>query len=154
MLVTPLIHMTNGTANMILRRLGIEPAEELRSARSPQELGSLVRNSARRGSLDPVTATLVDRSLQFGSRTAEELMTPRTEIVALQIDDTVADLVEAAIKTGYSRFPIIEGDLDETTGIVHVKQVFEVPRQERADPAGRASPSPSPGCRRRWTAMT
>ena len=132
MLVTPLIHMTNGTANWILRRLGIEPAEELRSARSPQELGSLVRNSARRGSLDPVTATLVDRSLQFGSRTAEELMTPRTEIVALQIDDTVADLVDAAIKTGYSRFPIIEGDLDETTGIVHVKQVFEVPRQERA----------------------
>jgi CBS domain containing-hemolysin-like protein len=131
MLVSPLIHMTNGTANTILRRLGIEPAEELRSARSPQELGSLVRNSARRGSLDPVTATLVDRSLQFGSRTAEELMTPRTEIVALQVDDTVADLVDAAIKTGYSRFPIIEGDLDETAGIVHVKQVFEVPRQER-----------------------
>src|SRR6478735_6417375 len=123
-LVTPLIHMTNGTANWILRRLGIEPAEELRSARSPQELGSLVRNSARRGSLDPVTAKLVDRSLQFGSRTAEELMTPRTEIVTLELDDTVADLVEAAIQSGYSRFPIVDGDLDETIGIVHVKQVF------------------------------
>jgi CBS domain containing-hemolysin-like protein len=132
MLVSPLIHMTNGTANWILRRLGIEPAEELRSARSPQELGSLVRNSARRGSLDPVTATLVDRSLQFGSRTAEELMTPRTEIVSLEIDDTVADLVNAAIETGYSRFPIVEGDLDETVGIVHVKQVFEVsPEQHK-----------------------
>ena len=131
MLFTPLIHMTNGTANWILRRLGIEPAEELRSARSPQELGSLVRNSARRGALDQVTATLVDRSLQFGSRTAEELMTPRTEIVALQVDDTVADLVDAAIKSGYSRFPIVEGDLDETYGIIHVKQVFEVPPQNR-----------------------
>lgn len=131
LMFTPLIHLTNGTANWILRRLGIEPAEELRSARSPQELGSLVRNSARRGSLDPVTATLVDRSLQFGSRTAEELMTPRTEIVVLQLDDTVADLVNAAIKTGYSRFPIVEGDLDETTGIVHVKQVFEVEPQQR-----------------------
>jgi len=131
-LFTPLIHLTNGTANWILRRLGIEPAEELRSARSPQELGSLVRNSARRGSLDPITATLVDRSLQFGSRTAEELMTPRTEIVALQVDDTVSDLVEAAIKSGYSRFPIVAGDLDETYGIVHVKQVFEVPSRERA----------------------
>src|SRR3954468_13875211 len=114
MLVTPLIYMTNGTANWILRRLGIEPAEELRSARSPQELSSLVRNSARRGSLDPVTAALVDRSLQFGSRKAEELMTPRTEIVSLEIDGTVADLVEAAIQTSYSRFPIVDGDLDET----------------------------------------
>ncbi len=130
MLFTPLIRMTNGAANWILRRLGIEPAEELRSARSPQELGSLVRNSARRGSLDPVTATLVDRSLQFGSRTAEELMTPRTEIVTLEVDDTVADLVAAAIETGYSRFPIVAGDLDETVGIVHVKQVFEVPAEQ------------------------
>ena len=63
MLFTPMIKLTNGTANWILRRLGIEPAEELRSARSPQELGSLVRNSARRGALDPTTAALVDRSL-------------------------------------------------------------------------------------------
>ncbi|MCV7168629.1 HlyC/CorC family transporter [Mycobacterium manitobense] len=132
MLATPLIRMTNGTANWILRRLGIEPAEELRSARSAQELISLVRNSARSGSLDPVTAVLMDRSLQFGERTAEELMTPRTEIEAMQADDTVADLIEAAIGTGYSRFPIVEGDLDSTIGMVHVKQVFAIPHDERA----------------------
>src|ERR1700757_5189698 len=131
-LVTPLIHLTNGTANWILRRLGIEPAEELRSARSPQELASLVRNSARRGSLDPLTATFVDRSLQFGARTAEELMTPRTEIETLEVDDTVDDLVAKARATGYSRFPVTEGDLDETIGIVHVKQIFEVPHTEHA----------------------
>jgi CBS domain containing-hemolysin-like protein len=129
---TPLIRLTNGAANAMLRRLGIEPAEELRSARSPQELGSLVRNSARRGSLDSVTATLVDRSLQFGSRTAEELMTPRTEIETLEADDSVADLVVKASQTGYSRFPIVQGDLDETIGLVHVKQVFAVPHAKRA----------------------
>jgi CBS domain containing-hemolysin-like protein len=121
-LFTPLIRLTNGTANTILRRLGIEPAEELRSARSPQELVSL----------DPVTATLVDRSLRFGDRTAEEFMTPRSKIEALEVDATVADLVSAAIDSGYSRFPVIEGDLDETVGIVHVKQVFEIPREQRA----------------------
>ncbi|HEX7823958.1 MAG TPA: hemolysin family protein, partial [Mycobacterium sp.] len=123
---------TNGTANWILRRVGIEPAEELRSARSPQELVSLVRNSARQGSLDLSTATLVDRSLRFGTRTAEELMTPRSTIEALQSDDTVADLVAKAMETGFSRFPIVEGDLDETVGIVHVKQVFEVPPDQRS----------------------
>ncbi|WP_319450478.1 MULTISPECIES: hemolysin family protein [unclassified Mycobacterium] len=131
MATTPLIKMTNGTANWILRRLGIEPAEELRSARSPQELVSLVRNSAKSGSLDIATATLVDRSLRFGTRTAEELMTPRSKIDVLQSDDTVADLVAKAMETGHSRFPIIEGDLDETIGIVHVKQVFEVTRADR-----------------------
>jgi CBS domain containing-hemolysin-like protein len=131
-LFTPLIRLTNGTANWILRRLGIEPAEELRSARSPQELVSLVRSSARSGALDPVTAVLVDRSLQFGERTAEELMTPRAKIEALESDDTAADLVAAAIKTGHSRFPITQGDLDETIGIAHVKQVFEVPAERRS----------------------
>lgn len=130
---TPAIKATNGTANWILRRMGIEPAEELRSARSPQELVSLVRNSARSGSLDAVTALLVDRSLRFGDRSAEELMTPRSKIEALQADDTVADLVAAATDTGFSRFPIIEGDLDETIGIVHVKQVFEIAPADRAN---------------------
>jgi CBS domain containing-hemolysin-like protein len=131
-LLTPAIRLTNGTANWILRRMGIEPAEVLRSARSPQELGALVRNSARRGSLDPSTAALVDRSLQFGTLTAEELMTPRSKIEALQADDTVADLVSTAMETGFSRFPIVEGDLDETIGIVHLKQVFAVPPADRA----------------------
>jgi CBS domain containing-hemolysin-like protein len=130
-ILKPAILATNGTANWILRRLGIEPAEELRSARSPQELVSLVRTSARRGSLDEVTATLVDRSLKFGELTAEELMTPRSKIVVLQSDDTVADLVSAATESGFSRFPIVEGDLDETIGIVHVKQVFEISPADR-----------------------
>jgi magnesium and cobalt exporter, CNNM family len=132
LLLTPAIRLTNGAANWIVRELGIQPVEELRSARSPQELVSLVRNSARSGTLDPTTAALVRRSLQFGELSAEELMTPRSKIVALQTDDTVADLVAAAAESGFSRFPIVDGDLDETVGIVHVKQVFAVPPADRA----------------------
>lgn len=132
LLFTPAIRLTNGAANWIVRRLGIEPAEELRSARSPQELLSLVRSSARSGSLDAATAALVRRSLQFGTLTAEELMTPRSKIVALQTDETVADLVAAAAESGFSRFPIVDGDLDETVGIVHVKQVLAIPAADRA----------------------
>ena len=132
LLLTPAIRLTNGAANWIVRELGIEPAEELRSARSPQELLSLVRSSARSGSLDAATASLVRRSLKFGALTAEELMTPRSKIVALQTDDTVADLVAAAAESGFSRFPIVDGDLDETVGIVHVKQVFAIPPADRA----------------------
>ncbi|MHA7664291.1 hemolysin family protein [Mycolicibacterium sp. HS_4_1] len=129
---SPVIKLTNGTANWVLRRLGVEPAEELRSARSARELLALVRNSAESGSLDPQTAELIDRSLQFGGRTAEELMTPRSMIESLEVTDTVADLIETAIRTGFSRFPIVAGDLDETVGIVHVKQVFAIPVELRA----------------------
>ncbi|WP_280495781.1 hemolysin family protein [Nocardia asiatica] len=126
-----MIHFLNGTANWVVRRLGVEPAEELRSARSPQELGSLVRTSALRGALDQPTAQVMDRSLQFGERSAEELMTPRVKIEALDKDDTIADLIDAAGRTGYSRFPVIDGDLDNTLGFVHVKQAFTRPVQAR-----------------------
>jgi CBS domain containing-hemolysin-like protein len=132
LVMTPAIRLTNGAANRILHTLGIEPAQKLRSARSTQELVSLVRTSARGGSLDPSTAALLQRSLQFGTLTAEELMTPRSKIVALDTDNTVADLVATATESGFSRYPIVDGDLDETVGIVHVKQVFEVPPAERA----------------------
>jgi CBS domain containing-hemolysin-like protein len=108
MLFTPVIKLTNGTANWILRRLGIEPAEELRSARSPQELGSLVRNSARRGALDPITAALVDRSLQFGSRTAEELMTSPAKVIWETA--TVAAAAVMMHQEGVKRLPVVDGE--------------------------------------------
>ncbi|MFR9749396.1 hemolysin family protein [Nocardia sp. 004] len=126
-----MIHFLNGTANWVVRRLGVEPTEELRSARSPQELGSLVRTSAQRGALDQRTAQVIDRSLQFGERSAEELMTPRVKIETLDMDDTIADLIAAAGHTGYSRFPVVDGDLDNTLGFVHIKQAFTHPATAR-----------------------
>ncbi|MDQ4092030.1 MAG: hemolysin family protein [Actinomycetota bacterium] len=127
-----LIWALNGSANWIVRRLGIEPAEDLRSARSPQELGSLVRSSAQQGTLDQGTATVLDRSLRFGERTAEELMTPRVQVQALRADATALALVDAARRTGYSRFPVYGSDLDDVHGVVHVKQAFAVPADQRA----------------------
>ena len=130
-LVTPLIRLTNGAANWVLHRFGIEPADELSSARSPQELVSLVRTSAKQGALEQPTAALVDRSLQFGARIAEEFMTPRSMIETLEADDTVGDLLAMVRDTGHSRFPVTRGDLDETIGVVHLKQVFELPHADR-----------------------
>ncbi|WP_168698866.1 hemolysin family protein [Gordonia paraffinivorans] len=127
------INGLNGTANWIVRRFGIEPTDELASARSPQELVSLVRNSARRGAMDEQTATLVDRSLRFGELTAEDLMTPRVTIDTLDRDDTVRDLVIASSRTGHSRFPVVvDGDLDDLVGVVHIKQAFMIPPELQA----------------------
>jgi CBS domain containing-hemolysin-like protein len=127
-----LISALNGTANWIVRKLGIEPAEDLRSARSPQELGSLVRSSAQHGTLDEETATLLDRSLRFGERTAEELMTPRVQVEALSADESVLALVDIARQTGFSRFPVYGSDLDDVRGVVHIKQAFAVSSANRA----------------------
>lgn len=122
-----LINAMNNSANWLVRRFGVEPVEELASARSPEELGALVRTSAEHGTLDQGTAVLLDRSLRFGDRTAGELMTPRVRVEALRADATVADLVLKARETGFSRFPVHDGSLDDVRGMVHVKQAFAVP---------------------------
>ncbi|MBK1782888.1 hemolysin family protein [Prauserella cavernicola] len=126
-----LITLMNNSANWVVRKLGIEPQEELRSARSPQELGSIVRTSAQTGTLDVSTAQLLDRSLRFGERTAGELMTPRVRVESLRMDETIHDLVEVSRRTGFSRFPVYREDLDDVQGAVHVKQAFTVPAAQR-----------------------
>ncbi|GAA4437624.1 hemolysin family protein [Actinokineospora soli] len=127
-----LIRGLNGAANWAVRRLGVEPQEELRSARSAQELGGVVRSSAALGTLDTETAALLSRSLLFGDRVAGELMTPRVRVRALRADASVPDLIELSRASGHSRFPVHGGDLDDVRGIVHVKQVFAVPENQRA----------------------
>ena len=122
----------NGSANWIVRRLGVEPAEELRSARSPQELGSLVATSAQHGTLDEGTAEVMARSLRVAERRADELMTPRVRVESLSQDDTVEDLLAATARTGFSRFPVVDRDLDDIRGVVHVKQAFSEPRSRRS----------------------
>ncbi len=102
----PIITLLNGTANRILRAMGIEPQEELRSARSPSELGWLVRSSAEKGTLPRNTATLLGRSLRLRERTAQDVMTPRVQVAALHAGNSLADLLRVAEESGHSRFPV------------------------------------------------
>ncbi|MCL0120120.1 hemolysin family protein [Corynebacterium pygosceleis] len=138
------INSLNSTANWLVRKMGIEPADELASARSAQELGALVRNSAKHGGLDQSKAIMLDKSLKFGEATAEEFMTPRSTIEDLDVDDTVEDLLNLALSTGHSRFPVTDGDLDATVGVVHVKEAFAVPRGNRATTSLRTLARPIP----------
>ena len=85
----PIVTFFNGTANAILRRIGVEPQEELASARSAEELASLVRRSAEQGTLERGTAALLQRSLAFGERSAHEIMTPRGRVDTVAEDDPV-----------------------------------------------------------------
>jgi CBS domain containing-hemolysin-like protein len=129
----PLIALLNGSANRLLRRIGVEPKEELSGARTPQELASLVRRSAEAGTLDAVTARLVTRSLRFGDRTAEGVMTPRLRCVVVHRDDSAGDVVRLARSSGHSRFPVVDDGLDDVVGLVHVKRAVAVPHERRGE---------------------
>ncbi len=125
------IRFLNNSANSLIRRLGVEPQEELRSARSSSELASLVARSAVQGTLDADTAELVERSVQFGTRTAGEIMTPRVRVHQVEASDRASEVVELARQTGNSRFPVLD-DEENVVGLVHVKHVVGLPPAERA----------------------
>ncbi|MFJ3160684.1 hemolysin family protein [Streptomyces kanasensis] len=127
----PLISHLNNTANRIVRRLGMEPAEELASARSPQELVALARHSAREGALEPDTAELFVRTLNLAELTAENVMTPRVQVIALEARATAEDVANATRATGLSRFPVYRGVLDTVIGTAHIKDVLAVPADRR-----------------------
>ena len=126
-----LIKLLNGSANALVRRLGVEPQEELRSARSSTELASLVQRSADQGTLDPETAELMERSVEFGTRSAGEIMTPRVRTLSLEDGDRAAAIIELARESGHSRFPVLDSD-DTVVGTVHVKHAVALPVHERA----------------------
>ena len=129
------VRALNETANAILRRLGIEPQEELASARSPEELASLVRRSAQQGTLEPETATLLQRSLTFGERRAADVMTPRVSVQTMRADAAVLEVLQRARATGRSRFPVLAAESGEVVGAVHVKHAMSVPHERRGEAA-------------------
>ncbi|MFE8948370.1 hemolysin family protein [Streptomyces sp. NPDC007856] len=127
----PFITHLNNTANRVVRRFGIEPAEELASARGPQELAALARHSAKQGALEPDTAELFVRTLNLADLTAENVMTPRVQVIALEAQATCADVANATRATGLSRFPVYRGSLDSVVGVAHIKDVLAVPAEQR-----------------------
>ena len=127
------IKLLNAVGNGIVRSLGIEPKEELSSSRSAEELTALVRRSASLGSLDEGTATLITKTLALSQLTAADAMTPRPRMHTLDAGASVADLIASCVRTGHSRFPVVDGSSDDVLGLAHVKQAAAVPRAKRND---------------------
>ncbi|WRS30197.1 hemolysin family protein [Actinomycetaceae bacterium MB13-C1-2] len=144
-LFRPIIAVLNGTANWILRLFGIEPKEEISSARSASELAFLVRHSAEEGTLAEETADLFTRSILMGELTAVDVMTDRGRVRALPSDATAADLVDLARETGHSRFPILDHSGEAVAAIASLRKAVAIPYDRRGEvPATSSSLSVEP----------
>lgn len=130
-LFRPIISMLNGSANLLLHRMGVEPKEELSSARSASELAALVRHSADEGTLDETTADMFIKSITMAKLTAEDVMTDRGRMVTLDSNATAADLVALARDTGHTRFPITGESADDIVGLANLRRAVAVPFEKR-----------------------
>ena len=123
------IKLLNGTANALLRLFRIRPPTGHERVHSPDEIRMLVEQSQEWGSLGKEDARMLEGVFEFSEKTAEDVMTPRTEVVAIAGDATVEAAADVAAEARRSRYPVYQETLDEITGIVHTKDILRAVRQ-------------------------
>jgi CBS domain containing-hemolysin-like protein len=126
----PVIHLFDSASNRILRRVGIEPVEELRQGATAQELDRIIVTSYEQGLLDQDTMRLLERGLDFRGRSAGEAMVPRVDVLTMHRDEPLTRVVELQ-DTGHSRFPVIGDSVDEVIGVVAIGDVVELEPADR-----------------------
>ncbi|MCL7457249.1 hemolysin family protein [Micromonospora echinofusca] len=128
----PLIKLFDRAAVRLLRRVGIEPIEELPSGATPQDLEQIIAESRQEGHLTAEMSTLLDRGLDFRGLTAGEVMVPRVDVHTVRAHEPLSRVVEL-LDTGKSRFPVrgTEG-VDDLVGVVGIADVLGVPPEKRA----------------------
>ena len=122
---SPFVWLLHHSAQWLLQKTGIRTASESDRAHSQEELRILVSSSQRRADASRLGRNLVLNALDLKGRIVREVMRPRQEIVAFDTEADMAECLELAEKTRYSRFPLCEGgDLDRTLGVVHIKDLY------------------------------
>lgn len=129
----PGIIVFNGTANNILRVLGVRPASEHEESHSEEELQMLVSASYKCGHLDSSEWNLLQNVFQFEKKVAREIMVPRPEVVFLDKKNSLEENMEIARRSGHTRFPLCENDHDHVVGLVHIKDVFRLDTGTKID---------------------
>jgi CBS domain containing-hemolysin-like protein len=128
----PVIRIFDTAANRLLRRLGIEPVEELPVGATPEDLGTIIAEARADGMLDEATAQLLERGLEFRVRTAGEVMRPRVDVVTVKTTDPVVRVIEL-LDSGHTRFPVLgPGGVDDVRGVVSVLDILTVARARRS----------------------
>jgi CBS domain containing-hemolysin-like protein len=123
------IKVLNGSANALLKLFGVRPVGEHDRVHSPDEIRMLVEQSQEGGQLGKQDARLLEGVFEFTEKTAQDVMTPRTEIVALEARLTVEQAADIVAEAQRSRYPVHVDSLDEIVGVVHAKDILRALRE-------------------------
>lgn len=124
----PFIWLLNGFANLILKMFGLHTASEAESY-SSDELKYLVDQVRESGNIEDSNYDIIKNAFDFSERTARQVMVPRTQVLAIDVNDYDSETLEAVIEDGFSRIPCYEDSIDNIIGIVHLKDILKKMRQ-------------------------
>lgn len=142
-MLRPLIAVLNGSALILMRRLGLHHAGEHSHVHSPEELEFLFRESARGGYIDAGEREMLENVLHIRTRTARQIMVPRTRMVTASATATPRQLLPELVASPHTRFPVIGETSDEILGMVHLRELFSFAQEHpEGDLMGMIKPLP------------
>ncbi len=130
----PAIWFLNGAANLILKHLfRLDPVSGHELAHSEEELRLILAESERAEEVSSLGKEILINALDMRNRVVRDITTPRGEVVFLNTEDSFEENVKAALDSRHTRFPLCEGHLDNTIGLVHIKDLLRLMREPKAD---------------------
>jgi CBS domain containing-hemolysin-like protein len=133
-LFKPAIWLLNAASNWVLRRVfRVEPIAEGELAHSEEELRLIVQESEKSEEVTPLGRELVFNVLDLRDRVVRDIMTPRGEIVYLDVEDDFETNLKKAIDSRHTRFPLCRENLDNTIGLIHIKELLPLIRDPHPD---------------------
>jgi CBS domain containing-hemolysin-like protein len=125
-ITTPFTYFLNKSSQVILRALGQEKAGSEEAVHSPEEIRLLVEQSQESGQMQAHDADLIDAVFEFSEKNAREVMTPRTELVALPVEATLSEVLGVVQESGLSRYPVYDESIDNIIGVVLAKDLLKL----------------------------
>lgn len=138
-LFRPVVNVLNGVGNWVVRIFGIQPAAGHALVQSAEELLLSVQASREAGLVEPTAHDLVGRAFTFTELEVRHVMVPRTEMIAVPVESTFADVLRVAAESGHMRLPVYEENTDNILGIAYVKRLFSLLHRDLAGETDHAS---------------
>ena len=120
----PFIWVLRGMSEALIRLMGLESPSEMRLVHSEEELKLLISASHEEGVLEAEERQLLYKVFDFAETEARQVMVPRPDVVALQVDLTPDEAIEQTLNAPYTRYPVYRETLDDLVGVVHIRHLF------------------------------
>lgn len=121
---SPLVSLLSASTSLVLRLVGIRPSGG--PSVTEEDIKVLIGQATLEGVFEPVEERMVEKIFRLGDRHVNELMTPRLEVTYMDVSDSPDILLDKVASSGYSRFPLVKGNMDEVLGLVQAKDLLMV----------------------------
>ena len=123
----PVMWLFNSITNGVMKMLGHDVANE-HEVYTDEEIKLLIDESTESGLIDPEQNEYVDNIFDLGDKDAEAIMTPRTDVVCIDLDDPLEESLQTVLQYKYTRYPVCDGSKDRIVGFVHTKDLVDEPK--------------------------